>query len=181
MVRIPSFHPGYPGSVPGQGTKILLQDCSLLSLWDQFTSVPLQHCFSSFLVFSNCSDPPLCLYLQEASKEQGAYISSSIDHTVLWLSITLSVSLTLLWPLWVYATDLFLCTVRLSNVWHILSEQDLLSWMNLYKQTSVFKNNVNHSTVSHSVNVSFLRVRRHKYFRNAFKAAGGAIQQRSWK
>ena len=30
--RIPGFHPSHPGSIPGQGTKISLQDCSLLSL-----------------------------------------------------------------------------------------------------------------------------------------------------
>ena len=32
VARIPGFHPGYPGSVPGQGAKIFLQDCSLLCL-----------------------------------------------------------------------------------------------------------------------------------------------------
>ena len=34
VARIPGFHPGYPGSVPGQGTKISFQDCSLKSLQD---------------------------------------------------------------------------------------------------------------------------------------------------
>ena len=32
VVRIPGFHPGYPGPTPGQRTKICLQNCSLLSL-----------------------------------------------------------------------------------------------------------------------------------------------------
>ena len=36
MGRICGFHPGHPGLSPGQGTKISLQDHSLLSLWDQF-------------------------------------------------------------------------------------------------------------------------------------------------
>ena len=31
MVRTPDFHPGYPALIPGQGTKISLQDCSLQS------------------------------------------------------------------------------------------------------------------------------------------------------
>ena len=37
MAKIPSFHPGYPGSIPGQGIKILLHaPHSLLPLRDQF-------------------------------------------------------------------------------------------------------------------------------------------------
>ena len=32
MVRILGFHPGHPGLIPGEGTKISSQDCSLLSL-----------------------------------------------------------------------------------------------------------------------------------------------------
>ena len=35
VVRIPGFHPGYRGSIPGQKTKISHQDCSLLFLQDQ--------------------------------------------------------------------------------------------------------------------------------------------------
>ena len=35
LARIPGFHPGDPGSIPGQGAKISLQDRSPLSLWDQ--------------------------------------------------------------------------------------------------------------------------------------------------
>ena len=30
VMRSPDFHPGYSGPIPGQGTKISLQDCSLL-------------------------------------------------------------------------------------------------------------------------------------------------------
>ena len=32
VARTLGFHPGYPGLIPGQGTKISLQDSSLLSL-----------------------------------------------------------------------------------------------------------------------------------------------------
>ena len=39
VARIPGFHPGYPGSIPGQETKASLQKCSLPSLWDQFCLV----------------------------------------------------------------------------------------------------------------------------------------------
>lgn len=35
MARIPECHPGYPGAIPGRGTKILFQDHSLLSLREQ--------------------------------------------------------------------------------------------------------------------------------------------------
>ena len=35
MVRMPGFNPIYPGLIPGQGAKISLLDCLLLSLLDQ--------------------------------------------------------------------------------------------------------------------------------------------------
>ena len=41
------LHPGYTCSIPGQGSKIPLQGCSLLSLWDQF--LLLSRIFSRFI------------------------------------------------------------------------------------------------------------------------------------
>ena len=41
------LHPSYPCSIPGQGSKIPLQGCSLLSLWDQF--LLLRRIFSRFI------------------------------------------------------------------------------------------------------------------------------------
>ena len=41
LTRIPGFYPGSPGSIPEQGTEILLQDHSLSLLDESFPSKPL--------------------------------------------------------------------------------------------------------------------------------------------
>ena len=51
LVRIPGFHPGYPGLIPGQRTEISLQDCSLPFLWDQSDTCSLN---SNSLIPSKC-------------------------------------------------------------------------------------------------------------------------------
>lgn len=115
---------------------------------------PCKHCFSSLLVFAGWVDLPLSLYLQGASIARSEYLRQSIDHSILWLSVTLVVSLTLLCRFEFIKQVFNLCTLSLSYTWLISFEQDLLLWMNWCDQTSICKN-----TVSHSVSVSFPRVK----------------------
>lgn len=77
---------------------VLKAPCSVLPLH------LCNHYFSSSLVFPSGSNPPVCIY--KVHPPDIMNICHNIDHTVLWLSIALSVPFPLLWHLWASVTSL---------------------------------------------------------------------------